>query len=553
VILATALLLSLLCGDAVAGDGVPVEVSLDPPVKTHTRIELLVRDDGSPHWVLVDAGVIGAGGTRTLRTTGGRRAILLVRGNGPRTYSLDGPFAWPREPGSRRVRGEARRTLTGSDPAAKDLDLRIAGPAPVPDPLCDGDGSGWRCLGVPAGFAGRVFACVRGSLVGSAAVRPDSEDAVSLRRVPFAAELRVSGPDGETVDAGVRVVRSIASGGFVRAADEGARVAILGPGIAWLEATAEPAAGADLRVEVTAASYATRRLPLGSLPSVCAGPLRVELERAVEARGFVVARDGRPAAGALVLVRAEDAAREPTILADATADAEGAFALPGLEPRAYRLLACQAELGCREERISPGEPIRIVLGDGGDFTGRVLSSAGVPEVEAAVRIVPLAADWAAAADRVRKLPLQTTTGPDGRFRIAAPEPGEFRVEARGASGGVARAVARRRALSTVTIDLGDLRISEPIEFTARLPGCGGGALAFSGPLGGETSLPDVARFPLDPSGAARVRLGEPGAWAAWATCAGRHEAIDPSLLPEVASVDGGEIEFKRAGELPESP
>jgi hypothetical protein len=553
VIPATALLVSLLCGATAGRGGVPIEVSLDPPGKADARIELLVRDDGSAHWILVDAGVIGAGGTWTLRTAGGRRAILLVRREGARTYALDGPFAWPREPGSRRVRGESRRTLSGSDPAAKDLDLRLAGPAPVPDPLCDADGSGWRCLGVPAGFAGRVFACVRGSLVGSAAVRPESEDAVSLGRVPFAAELRVSGPDGEAVDAGVRVVRSIASGGFVRAADEGARVAVLGPGITWLETTAEPAAGADLRVEVTAPSYATRRLPLESLPSVCAGPLRVELQPSVDARGLVVAGDGRPAAGALVLVRSEDAAREPTILADEIADAEGAFVLHGLEPRAYRLLACQAELGCREERIVPGEPIRIALGDGGGFTGRVLSSAGVPEVEAAVRIVPLAAEWATAADRLRKLPLQTTSGPDGRFRIAAPEPGEFRVEARGASGGVARAVARRTALSTETIDLGDLRVSEQIEFTARLPGCGGGALAFSGPLGGETSLPDVARFPLDAFGAARVRLGEPGAWAAWATCAGQREAIEPSLLPEVAAVDGGDVEFARAEESPERP
>jgi hypothetical protein len=553
VIAAASLLLSLLSGGAAAESGIPVEVSLDPPGKADARIELLVRDDVSPRWVSADGADIRARGTRTLRTAGGRRAILLVRREGARTYALDGPFEWPREPGSRRVRGEPHRTLSGSGPAEKDLDLRLAGPASVPDPLCDSDSSGWRCLGVPARFAGRVLACVGGNLVGSAAVRPESEDAVSLRRVPFAAELHVSGPDGEGVDAAVRVVRSIASGSFVRAADAGVRVEVLGPGIAWLEATGEPAAGADRVVEVTAPHSATRRFALESLPSVCAGPLRVELPRAVEARGLVVSRDGRPAAGALVLVREEDTAREPEILADATADAEGAFALPGLEPRAYRLLACQAELGCREERFFPNESIRIVLGEGGGFTGRVLSSAGVPEVEASVRIVPLAADWASAADRVRKLPLQTTSGPDGRFRIAAPEPGEFRVEARGASGGVARAAARRTAVSGETIDLGDLRLSEPIEFTARLAGCVGGSLAFSGPLGGETSLPDVIRFPFDDSGAAHVRLGEPGAWAAWATCAGRHEAIEPSLLPEVGAVDGGDVEFERAGETPQGP
>jgi hypothetical protein len=261
----------------------------------------------------------------------------------------------------------------------------------------------------------------------------------------------------------------------------------------------------------------------------------------------VVGPEGEPAVSATVLVRSEEPAKDPTVFGDAATDDRGAFEISDLASRVYRVLACHPALGCREEPASPGDPVRVVLGEEGVYAGRALSSAGVPEAGAEVRIVPTAEAWTTASDRLRKLPLQTKSGPGGRFRIAAPGSGDFLVEVRGTSGGVARVRVRRTDLSPDETDLGDVRLVPPVEFTARVSGCGGGSMTFSGPLSGETSLPDVSCFRLDANGAATVRLGEPGAWTAWATCSGEIESLEPSLLPDVTALDGGEIEFRRSG------
>jgi hypothetical protein len=549
-VIPAALLLILRCGSPASANWVPVEIALGAPAEAGLRVELLVRGDGPlPRWVRADGGDPRADGTVTLRAEPGRPALVVVRSQTSRTYRLDGPFEWPRSPGSRGFRGDARRMQFGSDPAAADFDFRLIGAGAVSDPLCDTDGeSRWRCLGVPAGFAGRIVTCARGRFAGAAAVRPEAGDATSLRKTALAAAFRVEGPDSEAVNAAARVVRPVVAGGVFFAPDPGSRVDALGDGIVWVEA---PPEATDRMIEVRAPGYVTRRFNVEEIPSVCGGPGRVELVRALDLRGTVFGPDGNPAVSATVLARSEEPEKDPRIFGDGTTNDEGAFALLDLESRVYRVLACHGELGCREERASPGDPVRIVLGGGGTFAGRVVSGAGVPEVDAAIRIVPTADAWAASADRVRKLPLQTKSGRDGRFRIAAPEPGDFLVEVRGTSGGVARAAVRRTNLSPSVTDLGDLRLGEPIEFIARVPGCAHGWLTFSGPLGGETSLPDVSRFRLDSSSATSVKLGEPGAWTAWATCSGENEKVEPAILPDVTALDGAEVGFERAGKLSE--
>ena len=547
-----ALFLIVLRASAPATD-VPVEIA-GVPVEAGIRMELLQRSDGPPaRWVRADGGSLDDGGTATVRGMPGRDALLILRGSASRTYRLDGPFAWPASPGSRTFRGETKRTLQGSNPAATDLDFRLIGAGAVPDPLCDTDGvSEWRCLGVPADFSGRIVACADGRLSGAAPVRPDSGDETSLRLTsPAVAAFRVEASDSSPLAAGARVLRPVRAGGLLLAPDPGARVASLGEGIQWVEAEGST----DRVIELRAAGHATRQVPFDELPSACGGPSRVALSPAIALRGNVSGPDGQPVAAVTVLARSEEPAEDPRVFGDATTDDRGDFALDGLESRVYRVLACHGELGCRDERSTPGDPdlLRIVLGGAGAFAGRAVSSVGVPEVDATVRIVPTADAWAASRDRVRKLPLQTTSGRDGRFRIAAPEPGDFLVEVRGASGGVARTRVRRTNLSPPVTDLGDLRLPEPIRFTARVRGCGLGWLTFSGPLGGETSLPEVLRFRLDSGGVAAVGLGEPGAWTAWATCGGENERVEPAILPDVRLLDGFEVGFERAGTLADSP
>jgi hypothetical protein len=547
-VIPAAVLLTFLCRSPGTADGVPVEITLGAPTEAGLRVELLVRSGNpSQRWVRADAGSPTADGTVTLRAEPGRPALLVARRNASRAYRLDGPFEWPRSPGSRGFRGAACRTLFGSAPAAADVEFHLIGAGAVPDPLCDGNGSAWRCLGVPAGFAGKIVACREGGVVGAATVHPEAGDETSLRKPDLAAAFRVDVPDSESVNSSVRVVRPVTAAGAFFVPDPGSRVDDLGDGIVWVEASE----GIDRMVEVRAPGYVTRHLGVEGLPPVCGGTGRVELSRAVELRGNVSGPEGKPAVSATVLVRAEEPSKDPRIFGDATTDEEGAFVFGDLESRVYRILVCHAELGCREDRASPGEPVRIVLAGGGAFAGRAVSSAGVPEVDASVRIVPTPEAWAESHDRVRKLPLQTKSGRDGRFRIVAPEAGEFLVEIRGTSGGVARAAVRRTNLSPDVTDLGDLRLVQSVEFTARLSECASGWLTFSGPLGGETSLPDVARFRLDPTGAASVKLGEPGAWIVWATCSGENEKVEPAILPDVGVLDGTEVRFERAGALTE--
>ena len=540
--------LVLLCGFPGAASVVAVEIA-GIPSETGARLELLQQSNGAPaRWVRVDGGEPGSDGTRTVRGEPGRSALLLLRKEGSRTYGLDGPFDWPASSGSRAFRGVERRTLRGSHPNAAALDFRLVGKGETSALLCDDDAGGdprWQCLGIPVDFAGRIVACVGGTLAGSAPVRPDGGDTTALAKADVTAAIRVVGAGEESLRAGARVVRPVTPGSDLLAPQRGYRIADLGDGILWVEGDGDPAGA---RIEVTAPGFATRRVDLAELPPVCGGPARLELSVAMGLPGTVSRTDGSRVVGATVIARSEEPAKDPRIFADATTDDDGEFLLGGLEPRVYRLLVCHGELGCREERASPGETVRVVLEGEGSFAGRALSSAGVPEVNAAVQIVPTAGAWIASADRLRKLPLQTTSGHDGRFRIAAPDPGDYWLEVRGTSGGVARSAVRRTDLSPPVTDLGDLRLSEPIRFTARVPGCAPGWLTFSGPLGGETSLPAVERFRLDPRGVTSVELAEPGTWTVWATCAGKYERVLPSLLPDVTAFGGVAVDFERAGE-----
>jgi hypothetical protein len=531
--------------------GVPIEVVVGGEWRAGTRIDLLVHTGGRfPRWKRADSGVLEADGRVTLRAAAGQPTLLLVRTGRARAYRLEGPFAWPGSPGSRTFRGALRRTLSGSDPVAVASTLALVGPGAVEDPLCESDGvSQWRCLGVPAAFTGRIVACADGKSAGSTAVRPETEDETSLQKASSAAVFRLEGPDSEPVAAArVRIVRPVNAGGVHFVPDASSEVADLGQGVFWVDAKTE---AEDRVVEIHAPGCATRRIALDGLSSPCAETARVELRAALHLRGTVSGPRGDPVASATVLVRSDDPQREPTIFGEAPTDENGAFDFSDLDQRVYGLRACHGELGCREERVSPGDPLAIVLGGGGAFAGRVLSPAGVPEGDARVRILPTADAWTASTDRVRSLPLQSRSGGDGRFRIAAPEPGDFLLEVHGTGGGVARMPVRRTPLSREVTDLGDLRLAEPIEFTALVIGCGSGWLTFSGPLGGETSLPDVTRFRLDSDGRAAVRLGEPGAWMAWATCSGENERIEPSVLPDAAGVAGLEVRFERAGSLSE--
>lgn len=513
------------------------------------RVDLLtLAYDRLPRWRWTDAGFVAAGRV-TLRAPAGSRALLFLRdGPGP-GYRLDGPFAWPPEPVEREIVSRPARAIGGSIPfAGPPYEMRLAGPDSRRDPLCESDGaSAWQCAGIPRAFAGRIVACRDGTIAGTAEVRPDSRADAVLQPVSFAALLQVelseSGPYRPSLS--VRVLRRTAPNDFVTRLDPRWKVSYLDDGLVWIEAGSELPEGL---IEVGAAGHATKRFPLPPHDLGCADPIFVFLARAATLGGSVTDPEGSPVAAALVLVRSAGPAEGKTVLGDGETDANGEFQISGLEPGNHRVRACHGEHGCTEEPAHPGVPVVLRLPGRGAFTGRVLSSAGVPQAGAVVRILPTAETWTSADDRLKRLPLESKSGPDGRFRISAAENGEFLVEARSESSGVARIAVRRSNLSPAVTDLGDVRLPEPIEFTVRVSGCGSGWLLLSGPLGGETSLPVLSRFRLDAEGSGSVLLPEGGAWTAWASCSGKVEWIEPALLPDAAGLAGLEVRFERAGD-----
>lgn len=530
-----------------SADAVAVAMTLP----SGARADLLV-DGGEtgPRWTWTDGADV-RDGQATLRATAGVRALLLVRRPGAPGYSLDGPFAWPSSPGRRTSVPVPRRTVRGSEVLGAGAELRLIGRGST-DALCETGPSGWQCPATPAGFRGRIVVCERARVLAAAEVRPDLPEAVVLRQPVLAGVLRMARdtPGSDQGKVSIRVMRPAAPGSRVFVPDASWTWSDLGADLAWLEGK-ESAAGSY--VEVHEPLFALARLPLAELASACADPVSVTLVREVPLGGTVSDASGRPVPGAFVLARAGGADAGGVPVAEARTGDSGDFELRGLEPRRYRLRACHPELGCGEADAVAGEPAAVTIGDSAACVGRVLSSGGVPEPAASVRIVPSAKTWSDAPDPLTRLPLETVSGGDGRFRIALPDEGDFLLEVRAQSSGVARLAVRRSRLSPALTDVGDVRLPETLELAVRVARCSAGVLSLSGPLGGETSLPAILRFRLDPEGAAVVRVPEGGAWTAWAACAGSNVALDPALLPDAASLAGIEIRFEPVGLLGVQP
>jgi hypothetical protein len=274
----------------------------------------------------------------------------------------------------------------------------------------------------------------------------------------------------------------------------------------------------------------------------CGEALAVNLEKAGSVFGTVSAEDRQPLAGAIVVLLEGDPERVERktdrhvsrVLAESQTDGNGRFEFPDAPPGRYRLRGCHATVGCGERTVIVGsEPSDLVLVPRAVFRGRVIAGTGIPEAMATVRIIATLEHYTTTSDRLIALPLEIPAGPDGRFQIAAPSDGRYVIEARTSKGGIARRSVELTPFSPAATDLGDLRIGTPGEFVARLPECAGGALALSGPMGGETGLPAQLRFPIAADGRADIELPEGGSWLVAAECAGIRRYVDPIFLRSV--------------------
>ena len=225
-------------------------------------------------------------------------------------------------------------------------------------------------------------------------------------------------------------------------------------------------------------------------------------------------------------------------------DDNGQYAFSELSSKAYTVRACQGSLGCSEKRVVPGaEPVNFRLQPRGVFKGRIVSTSGVPEPGATVRLVPTISTYQAARDRFKYIPLEIKADSEGRFQLTAPDVGRFLLEARTQDTGTARREVELTDVSAPETDLGDIRLPPLGQFSADVPGCGGGTLELIGPVAGAASLPSTLRFSIEPNGRVFVGLPEGGMWLLSANCAGVRRTLDPSILYKAEELVGQHVRF----------
>lgn len=185
----------------------------------------------------------------------------------------------------------------------------------------------------------------------------------------------VSAPDGApAAGAGIE----LAAGGTVQRAHADAQ------GRARFEQLA--AGEAELRVSLPGAAGAERALTLAPGDN----RMRVELAEAVRISGVVIDDAGATIAGAEVAVQREaENARGDSRPRETKTDAEGRFALDGLEAGGYalRVRASHHELAVVPALQTPlAEPLRVVLERTSRLHGQVLDAQGEPASAATVTI-----------------------------------------------------------------------------------------------------------------------------------------------------------------------
>jgi uncharacterized GH25 family protein len=234
---------------------------------------------------------------------------------------------------------------------------------------------------------------------------------------------------------------------ILRTRDAGPADAVTAADGSFLLADRSP--GESITLTVTHPSYGPGSLPGVVVPA--AAPVRIVLQPAGQVAGRAVDADGKPVAGATVLLSEEETMSfgGPTAIVGSsrlhrgTTDDEGGFSFDGVSPGVFRLSARAPryqETELTNLELKAGQDLthlEIVLKAGATVEGRVLSPDG-PMPDAEVAVVQ-----SSTGDFGSYWPLRATTDGDGQYRIDGIPPGKNTLEA--------RAEGYRRALRDVDV------------------------------------------------------------------------------------------------------
>jgi hypothetical protein len=206
-------------------------------------------------------------------------------------------------------------------------------------------------------------------------------------------------------------------------------------------------------------------------------------------------------------------------------DAHGEFEFAGLEAGTYRIVARHATLGAAELDVrAPGPAATLKLLPPIVVTGRAVRR-GLPAPQVRVRFVPDALVWKDSTDPFTLLATETSTDDLGRFAVALPQMPIGTLQLVALDGLSTRIVvpspgARGR------IDVGDIRLEEPISLAVRLDALGC-QLSAAGPLG-QLGLSRVQA--TSASNMHWLDLPEVGTWLLGAECNGQPFRLEPPTV-----------------------
>lgn len=309
----------------------------------------------------------------------------------------------------------------------------------------------------------------------------------------------------------------------------------LGDAALWVEgAGAEQGEGAP-RLEIAGAGAATARLDLSRVRGspLTIAEIALAPEEIIEGE---IRSEGRMLGGAAVdLMRfleppsggsERDDERLMERVGETSTDATGRFRFAGLARGEYELTVSHPRRGRARLVVRAPSIHRLALKPHAVVRGRVISS-GVPVRGAVVTVLPSYDAVLAARNPAMLIGESVQTAVDGRFEIVTPEEGRLTLTALRDGAAARIELGDAQALPAV-VELGDVRLDEPLEVVLLLelpPTC---QLSAAGPIG----QPGVMLRRAESLGPGRwiLRSALEGRWLVEASCAGADVALEPSMI-----------------------